>query len=678
MKKKFIFALLVSAPLLITSCNLQTTDTVKPTETAKPTQTAKPTEQIVHATDLLIEFDNAQKVGEVYQVIEGDEVAFRYTITPTEAVENDVVITSTNTSITITDNKVKFNKKEDSVVLKFSLKETEIAKELTFKVISQEDALKANLETIKKNTEALSKKASEYTLTKSENATETSETHSRFKNEYLLTTSKGLTISRHIKENNYLKYRLIDGSLKEFEKVVLTNDNKNEYFNLINSFDINGYKSISDYVFGQKGLLYGKNGFLSADLSTTFKFSTENAKEIVLFNQFTTTDEMDSTYKIYHKETLTLSLSEALGAINKFTYTVEDFNDEKMEGTASSTSQTTLEIKKTAEALSENEAAIKESDFYYKDIAVSLDNTEKKFYKGKSYPLVITNSNNQASSLIDKINVTVTNKDETSDVVVATYNEKTHAIETKNPGTALIKVTTASGETKSLEITVEKTPVRAIRINSEGGEIKGGASVKLTAEILPSEADQTYNAYLDEAGKKLATLERSTEGFYTLTANENVEDGQRIEVTFVTEGLKEDGNKLTSTITFITKKKEQAATTVEAKLLGNWAVTDDLSDYVESTLEFRNTGRARLYIHAGYLDHYDCIFDWNKDGNPIYKDGTFHQLDSLYEYDDDYEDHFVEAGSEDCTLQSVVLDGDNLKVTITEFDEDKELIFVKQ
>ena len=48
------------------------------------------------------------------------------------------------------------------------------------------------------------------------------------------------------------------------------------------------------------------------------------------------------------------------------------------------------------------------------------------------------------------------------------------------------------------------------------------------------------------------------------------------------------------------------------------------------------------------------------------------------EYDDDYEDHFVEAGSEDCTLQSVVLDGDNLKVTITEFGEDKELIFVKQ
>ena len=78
------------------------------------------------------------------------------------------------------------------------------------------------------------------------------------------------------------------------------------------------------------------------------------------------------------------------------------------------------------------------------------------------------------------------------------------------------------------------------------------------------------------------------------------------------------------------------------------------------------------------LDHYDCIFDWNKDGNPIYKDGTFHQLDSFYEYDDDYEDHFVGADDEYCTLQSVVLDGDNLKVTITEFDEDKELIFVKQ
>ena len=264
MKKNFIFALLVFAPLLITSCNSKES-TNQPTETVKPTETAKPTEQIVHATDLLVEFDNAQKTGAVYQVIEGDEVTFRYTITPTGAIEKDVAITSTNTSITISDNKVKFNKKENSVVLKFSLNGTEIAKELTFKVISQEDALKANLATIKKNTEALSKKASEYTLTKSENGTETSETHSRFKNEYLLTTSKGITISRQIKENNYLKYRLIDGSLKEFEKRELTNDNRNEYFNLVNSFDMDGYKSISDYVFGQKGLLYGKNGFLNAD-----------------------------------------------------------------------------------------------------------------------------------------------------------------------------------------------------------------------------------------------------------------------------------------------------------------------------------------------------------------------------------------------------------------------------
>ena len=180
-------------------------------------------------------------------------------------------------------------------------------------------------------------------------------------------------------------------------------------------------------------------------------------------------------------------------------------------------------------------------------------------------------------------------------------------------------------------MTAEKTPVRAIRINSEGGEIKGGSSINLTAEILPSEADQTYNAYLDEAGKKLATLERSTKGFYTLTANENVADGQRIEVTFVTEGLNEDGNKLTSTITFITKKKEQAATTVEAKLLGNWAVDDD-SDYTGSTLEFRSTGRAKLSISSwGMVDY--CIFDWNKDGNPIYKDGTFHQLNSDDETD---------------------------------------------
>ena len=136
MKKNFIFALLVFAPLLITSCNSKES-TNQPTDTLKPTETATPTEQIVHATDLLVEFDNAQKIGEVYQVIEGDEVTFRYTITPTGAIEKDVAITSTNTSITISDNKVKFNKKENSVVLKFSLNGTDIAKELTFKVISQ-------------------------------------------------------------------------------------------------------------------------------------------------------------------------------------------------------------------------------------------------------------------------------------------------------------------------------------------------------------------------------------------------------------------------------------------------------------------------------------------------------------------------------------------------------------
>ena len=96
-----------------------------------------------------------------------------------------------------------------------------------------------------------------------------------------------------------------------------------------------------------------------------------------------------------------------------------------------------------------------------------------------------------------------------------------------------------------------------------------------------------------------------------------------------------------------------------------------MSDYFESTLEFRSTGRARLDIHASFMVD-SCIFDWNKDGNPIYKDGTFHQLNS------DDETDLMDPESEYYKLQSVVLDGENLKITITDLGEDKELIFVKQ
>ena len=67
-------------------------------------------------------------------------------------------------------------------------------------------------------------------------------------------------------------------------------------------------------------------------------------------------------------------------------------------------------------------------------------------------------------------------------------------------------------------------------------------------------------------------------------------------------------------------------------------------------------------------------FERDKDGNPIYKDGTFHQLNS------DDETDLMDPDQAYYELQNVVLEGDNVKITMlsTDFNETFEMIFVKQ
>lgn len=204
---------------------------------------------------------------------------------------------------------------------------------------------------------------------------------------------------------------------------------------------------------------------------------------------------MDSSVTIYRKESLAIGLKDELEYATNFTFKTEDFETEAREGTPTSSSTTSLSLASVSDSLRENESQIKESDFYYTDLLISLDSSSEKYYADRSYPLIVSSTNGNASTLIDTRKISVKDKDEISEKVVATYNEKTKTIDAKNPGVAVVKTETASGQTQTKEITIEKTPVRAIRINSEGGEIKGGASVLLTAEVLPDTAEQGYTAF---------------------------------------------------------------------------------------------------------------------------------------------------------------------------------------
>ncbi len=74
----------------------------------------------------------------------------------------------------------------------------------------------------------------------------------------------------------------------------------------------------------------------------------------------------------------------------------------------------------------------------------------------------------------------------------------------------------------------------------------------------------------------------------------------------------------------------------------------------------------------------DFIFDWNKNGNPILVADSARQLDSDFEYDDDYEEHFAETP--DYSISNLVFDGDNPKMALHDLvrEEDIELVFIKK
>lgn len=680
MKKNLIYALFFCAPLRRTSCG-KTSETAPaiPTESAKISEnknTAEPSETI-HAHELEVEFEHGEAVNGVYPVLVGSEIDFTFVILPIGAVETEVVITSSSAKVTINGNKVKFNEKETSdIVLTFTLKGTQIKNELTFKTLTEEDVFKQNLEKIKKSTSAISKKADKYILKHTTNSGETQETHAMYKNEYLLENDKGLRISKQIKDNCYRKFRLIGGGLEEFEKKELNNENRNEYLKEVNTFNLDGFTSIYDYLFGDKGLLKRKNGFLDPALHSTLKFTCDNNIKLTLSNQYSFADEVDSSVTIYRKESLVIGLKDELEYVTNFTFKSEDFETEAREGTPTSSSTTSLSLVSVSDSLRENDSQIKESDFYYTDLFISLDSSSEKYYADRSYPLIISSSNGNASTLIDTRKISVKNKDENSETVVATYNEKTKTIDAKNSGVAVVKVETASGQTQTKEITIEKTPVRAIRINSEGGEIKGGASVLLTAEVLPENAEQGYIASLSSESASLATLEKTDAG-YILKANEDVEDNKTILVIFTSAGNKENGAKATETVSFTTKKKAATVNPIEEKLIGEWSVSEDADNYPGSTLEFRKDGKARVHIED-IMSPADLIFDWNKNGNPILVADSARQLDKNFEYDDDYEEHFAETP--DYSISSLVFDGDNLKMTLHDLvrDVDIELVFIKK
>lgn len=680
MKKNLIYALLICSPLRRTSCG-KTSETAPaiPSESAKISEnknTAEPSETI-HAQALEVQFEHGEAVNGVYPVLVESEIDFTFVILPIGAVETEVVITSSSEKVTINGNKVKFNEKETSdIVLTFTLKGTQIKKELTFKTLTEEDVFRQNLEKIQKSTSDISKKADKYILKHTTNSGETQETHAMYKNEYLLENDKGLRISKQIKDNCYRKFRLIGGGLEEFEKKELNNENRNECLKEVNTFNLDGFTSIYDYLFGDKGLLKRKNGFLDPALHSTLKFTSDNNIKFTLSNQYSFAGEVDSSVTIYRKESLVIGLKDQLEYVTDFTFKTEDFETEAREGTPTSSSTTSLSLASVSDSLRENESQIKESDFYYTDLFISLDSSSEKYYADRSYPLIISSTNGNASTLIDTRKISVKNKDENRDTVVATYNEKTKTIDAKNPGVAVVKVETASGQTQTKEITFEQIPVRAIRINSEGGEIKGGASVLLTAEVLPENAEQGYTASLSSESASLATLEKTDAG-YILKANEDVEDNKTIMVIFTSAGNKENGTKATETVSFTTKKKAATVNPIEEKLIGEWSVSEDADNYPGSTLEFRKDGKARVHI-ADIMYPADFIFDWNKNGNPILVADSAHQLDKSFEYDDDYEEHFAEIP--DYSISNLAFDRDNLKMVLHDLvrNVDIELVFIKK
>lgn len=645
--KKGKLLILVLLPLALASCNNQTSNSF--TSGSSVSTTISNSQEIL-PTDIDVQVNGEYILNNnIYDVLVGTEISFTSKVLPENATNKEIVYTISGDhkdEVSLNKDKIKFLKVADEIKITVSIEGTSVKKELIFKVSTLESRFLSSLKNIKDSTKAAELKANKVTF---QNSSDNVITAELFKNELIQTTTSGLKIVRQIKNNTYYEYRFDDGHLFEFVKDEITNENRQDAQQKTNYIFANNQ-------YGFYTILFGDNGLINDFSKNKDTLKCEATSDGYILSTSSSSKDSITEEMTYLKETLTLNIKE--NVVTKFDFEKQEFDSE-----TSTTPLNTSFIKMALEGTSkvENANSINEDDFKYGDFTPSISTSNGKYYVGMTYGFDITSNNENASDLVDKITVTNVENDGEYDSAVLTYNSLNETFKVNIAGKAKITFRSQSGVTKTISITTSKRPVNNIIIDQETSQIIQGQTIKLSATVYPNTVSQNYVAKITE-GDSFASLNKNSDGSYSLTANEDATVGATIKVLFEAAELKEDGSKATAEITLTIKEKSSSS---DNNLAGEWnAINDDAGYNPVLVLNADGTGTLNFY-NVDYYMNSSLTLEWQND-----KTNIITKIKELDNFGDEIEseNYIIEESTYTNGILKIVL-GDavdsNLKYTFT-------------
>ena len=597
--KKGKLLILVLLPLALAGCNNQTSNSFT---SGNSVSTTISNSQEILPTDIDVKVNGEYILNNnIYDVLVGTEISFTSKVLPENATNKEIVYTISGDhkdEVSLNKDKIKFLKVADEIKITVSIEGTSVKKELIFKVSTLESRFLSSLKNIKDSTKAAELKANKVTF---QNSSDNVITAELFKNELIQTTTSGLKIVRQIKNNTYYEYRFDDGYLFEFVKDEITNENRQDAQQKTNYIFANNQ-------YGFYTILFGDNGLISDFTKNKDTLKCETTSDGYILSTSSSSKDSITEEMTYLKETLTLNVKE--NVVTKFDFEKQEFDSE-----TSTTPLNTSFIKMALEGTSkvENANSINEDDFKYGDFTPSITTSNGKYYVGMTYGFDITSNNENASDLVDKITVTKVENDGEYESDVLTYNSLNETFKVNIAGKAKITFRSQSGVTKTISITTSKRPVNNIIIDQETSQIIQGQTIKLSATVYPNTVSQNYVAKITE-GDSFASLNKNSDGSYSLTANEDATVGATIKVLFEAAELKEDGSKATAEITLTIKEKSSSS---DNNLAGEWnAINDDAGYNPVLVLNADGTGTLN-FRNVDYYMNSSLILEWQNDNTNI-------------------------------------------------------------
>ena len=457
--------------------------------------------------------------------------------------------------------------------------------------LTAEELFKANYASYKAKTLAAEGKAVSASYVNGEK----SYSASFYKGEAIQNNPNGIQIVRVVNGSKYEEFRFQNETLSDHTSVELTAENSKEY------------QQKTAYLFVENA--YGLSGRLNAGLLDSFLTGGEGFAYAFENGTFTLTRAYQEEGE-NHSEAFVLTLQDE--AISSLSYSLDGAQG--------------YSYSYQSGDKAEDPNKVKEADFYFTDFEVKLPE-EGKYYVGNELPVTFQAVGNlKASTLIDPI---APSQISTDDYHYTDVNGN-RQIRFTHEGDFEVDFTSSQGIEKTLSVHIDAKPINGIELNQSDRDVYQGATLDLSATILPTNAENLYTVELTQ-GQDAADLAKKDSGDgYTLSVHEDAAVGTKITALFTSVALKEDGTHASDSVTFTVIEKQTGS--LETQLLGTWT---NEGYYGDSTITFKEdkTGTVHYFSPTdGYETNFE--FTWkNVTEDCLCDKGSFHETDDFYDLD---------------------------------------------